>query len=129
MIIVNEFRATKGEYVDALVALVESDIQSVDTFLEILRFHYKQESRKTTAGRIAEHLGYKNANGVIGMLAKFIGKQLNFDKKLPKRLDGSTQWYRVISFGRSGSSETLDNHFEYEMIPELAEALEHLGLV
>jgi len=129
MIFTNEFRVTKDEYIDALIALMKSESRAADLYLEILRFQYKQESMKTTAGRVAKHIGHKSANGTYGRLAKFIGKELGLEAALPKRLDGSIQWYRVISRGRAGSYDTIDNHFEYQLIPELAEALEDLKLV
>lgn len=128
MIFTNDFKATKDEYVNALKALIDSDSPSVELYLDILKFQYHQESMKTTAGRIAAHVGYKSANGIYGKLAKSIGVKIGISHALPKRLDGSTQWYRVISIGRAGSSDTLDNHFEYQLRPELAEALEYLGL-
>ncbi|ENC6724225.1 hypothetical protein [Vibrio harveyi] len=129
MIFTNDFRATKEQYIGALEALISSDSPSVGLYLDILKYHYNQESRKITTGRLATHLGYKSANGIYGKMAKFFAMHLGMDEKLPKRLDGSTQWYRVISIGRAGSMDTIDNHFEYELIPELAEALEELSLV
>lgn len=129
MIFRNDFKTTKQQYVNVLIGLLNSSSPAAELYLRILKLQYYEPSRITNSMRLAKFLSIRNANGVYGKLSKHFAVSLGLAGKLPKRLDQSVQWYRAISIGRSASATTLDSLFEYELRPELAEALEELEVV
>ena len=94
----------------------------------MLKAHYKAINHTITSTRLAGAAGYKGyqaANLWYGKLGKSIGVALG---TTPDRTynDGTPIWTFIIADGwRTG----YEDEWEWEMRPELATALEILGLV
>src|SRR5205085_5833931 len=91
----------------------------------MLRAQYYAPNRTTTAPQLAKAVGYSTfsvANLQYGKLGRLIATSL--DRKPTLRLDGTYQWWKVLSSGKSG-----DTGFQWTMLPELATALEELEVV
>lgn len=122
--------ASQDAYQKALVFLSHEGFFNDNKFLEMLQAQYRQPRRAITATNMAKEVGYKTYNGAnlnYGKLAKKIAQELGYQP--PRAPSGEPQWYTTLSTVNLPSNDTVDGHYEFVMIPELADALEKLGWV
>lgn len=105
-----------------------TDIELSVGQLAIFRVHYGAPDRRITMSKLAEAVGYKNyraANlqyGKLGkQIAKFLGEEPDY-----RHADGSPVWLFMLAEGWKNASS---GEWEWQMWPELAQALEELNLV
>ena len=103
------------------------NIKRTDHRVKMLRFHYSMPERTVTATQMAHVMGYedhKNANLQYGGLGREVGKKLV--------ALGSVIGEKLLEYGPISTLVTLDkrdNEWHWIMRPEVALALEILGLV
>lgn len=102
------------EYIAAFRA-VASDL--TDSYLEILRVHYRAPGRTVTATQLSRAMGYRNYRGAnlhYGKLGGLVGRRLGWRPKMQLKV--------LVSFEKPG------NEWHWIMRPQVARALEELGL-
>jgi hypothetical protein len=90
--------------------------------LLLLQSHYRAPGHTTTARRLAEQVGFANWRGLnaqYGGLAKQLGEALGVE------INGESV-YILATFRREAGVE--DNEIQFIMRPQVAQALEALGL-
>lgn len=93
----------------------------------MLLAHYNAPDRRITMSRLAEAVGYPNhsaANLQYGILAKKLCLAMN-DQPDDHYKDGSPFWLSIIAEAWKNKA----GEFEFQMWPEVAEALERLEMV
>ena len=112
-----------ADYVKALKALGS---QVKETHLRLFRAHYGAPNLAATAKQLAEWAkiegGYTQVNLLYGRLGHSLCDELGIKPEL--RPDDTHRWWSVWSSGWQDSSG-----FIWQMLPEVAEALEKLGWV
>jgi hypothetical protein len=96
--------------------------------LAMVRVHYGAPDRRITMSKLAEAVGYKNyraANLQYGKLGKQIAQFLSEEPDY-RNADGSPVWLFMLAEGWKSASS---GEWEWQMWPELAQALEELNLV
>lgn len=114
---------TTSEYEKAL-----KSINIPDSYMAMLKAHYSAPNRTITVTELAKAAGYPTfgtANLHYGTLGKNIGSEICF-KPTVFRKDKTPIWTFVLAEGVIGKES---KQWEWTMRPELAEALENLGLV
>lgn len=93
--------------------------------LRLLIEQYRFPDGACTSGQLAEAVGYqgKDANLQYAALGRRIADHLNYEPDT-RDDDGSTRWWSVLSTGHD-----RDDRFIWTLRPEVAFALEALGLV
>ncbi|BCR04290.1 hypothetical protein DESUT3_13590 [Desulfuromonas versatilis] len=113
---------TVDRYNRALVDMGLTDKQK-----EMLTAHYSAPDRRITMTRLAETVGYQNyaaANLQYGKLAKKLCQVMDAEPD-DRYKDGSPFWLSIIA----EAWKNKDGEYEFQMWPELAEALEAMGMV
>jgi putative restriction endonuclease len=111
-------------YADGLASIRAhiSDMQ-----MRLLKAQYFAPERKATATELAKlaqvEVGYPVVNSQYGRLGRKFCEETGFDPDV--RPDGTFRWWAVWSLGYNVSGRG----FVWEMLPEVAEALETLGWV
>jgi len=108
-------------------ALIMSKKKMHKKHYEMLEVQYWSPNRTITAGHLAKSVGYTNfssANLHYGKLGRLLSDSLEILPK--KRKDGTYSWWRILSSGKYNSDKS---NFLWTMHPELAKALEELGIV
>lgn len=123
--------ADRSKYVDALLKVRNSGKLRNSKFLEMLQAQYAMPRHTITATKLAEAVGFKNysaANLQYGLLGHAVSDALGL---APPNHENSNapMWFWTLSTGNRPSSETLDQHFEFVMRPELVAALEAMKWV
>jgi hypothetical protein len=124
-------------YLDAFIALGKIP----EGYEAMLRAHLQAPDHLISATQLAEAAGYENYNAAnlhYGLLGKRIGDEIGFIP--PRRVDGSEIWTCVLArapdvgtdFPETSLAEALDRavdagHFEWQLRPQVAEALRALG--
>lgn len=114
--------ATIDQYKIGLLDLNVSGSQ-----LAMLEAHYCASDRRITMTKLAKAMGYQNyagANLQYGKLAKKLCETMATDPD-ERYKDGSPFWLSIIA----ECWKNNDGEYEFQMWPELAEALEELSLV
>ena len=96
---------------------------------DILRAQYFSEERKITSSKLAQAVGYANYNAAnlqYGLLGHEMADLLNY--KPPKWKSGEPMWYWALSVTSQLGSDS-EGHYEFEMRPELAKALQEMNWV
>jgi hypothetical protein len=112
------------EYIDAFKAIM-SDIH--DGQFAMLKAHYHAPDRTMTATQLADaagYAGYTSANLQYGKLGDKLNAELNMD--LPKNMNGTRIATFVLADGERIEGDEREWH--WTMRPEVAEAVEYLGL-
>jgi hypothetical protein len=112
------------EYIDAFNAIM-SKIH--DGQFAMLKAHYHATDRTMTATQLAEaagYAGYESANLQYGKLGDKLNAELNMD--LPKNMNGTRIATFVLADGQRIAADEREWH--WTMRPEVAEAVEYLGL-
>lgn len=94
---------------------------------EMLIAHYLAPDRRITMTRLAAAVGYPSycaANLQYGKLAKSLCQAMEAEPD-DRYKDGSPFWLSIIA----EAWKNMDGEYEFQMWPELAEALETLNLV
>ncbi|WP_319574233.1 hypothetical protein [uncultured Desulfobacter sp.] len=97
-----------------------------DNEVAILRAHYRAPDRRITMGKLAEEVGLKNysvSNLIYGKLAHKLCDQMNAEPDDSFK-DGRPFWLSIIA----EAWENKEGKYEFQMWPELAEAMEELSL-
>lgn len=113
---------TVDRYSAALKSLGLTDKQQA-----MLKAHYRAPDRRITMTRLAAAVGYPNyaaANLQYGKLAKRLCQAMAAEPD-DRYKDGSPFWLSIIA----EAWKNKDGEYEFQMWPELAEALETLNLV
>ena len=113
-----------------------------DSYVAMLRAHLHAPDRLISATKLAEaagYAGYEGANLHYGKLGERVAEEIGFVP--PIREDGTKIWTCTIARDRSLDTEFPDtsmleallrnvdtHHFEWQMRPQVAEALRSLGL-
>ncbi|MDP5215579.1 hypothetical protein ORJ66_21275 [Pseudoalteromonas tunicata] len=122
--------ASSEEYIEALLKLRDSKRLRNTKFLEMLKAQYSMPNHTITATQLAEAVGFQNYNATnlqYGTLGKEIAGFLSYIP--PKRKNGESIWFWVLSSGNDASDETMNGHYEFVMRPELVQALETMKWV
>jgi putative restriction endonuclease len=91
---------------------------------EMLQAQYAAPNRTVTAPQLAKAIGYSSFSPVnlhYGKLGRLLAEELG---RFPKRYNGTIYWFFALSSGAHSKSGYL-----WTMRPELATALEELGIV
>ncbi len=113
---------TVERYKKGLIALNLSSKQ-----IEMLKAHYSAPDRRITMAKLSYAVGYKKysaSNLHYGMLAKKLCIAMNTEPDDFYK-DGSPFWLSLLA----EAWRNKDGEYEFQMWPELAEALTELGLV
>jgi len=114
------------EYIDAFRANL-GDIHEGQ--LKMLQAHYKAPNRMLTATQLADAAGYKkfnSANLQYGLLGEMLNEELCME--LPQHENGAAIQTFVLATGTEEAT-SIDEQWLWIMRPEVAEAIEHLGLL
>ncbi len=98
-----------------------------DSYLAMLKAHYFSPNMSITATELAIAGNYKNwssANLHYGLLSKRLYEEIPV--RLPVRADG-TQIY-TFALATAGELSETEKQWQWKMRPEVAHAIEHLGL-
>jgi len=98
-----------------------------DSHISMLKAHYHAPNQEITATALAAAVGYANygaANLQYGTLGKNLYEELPII--LPKRSDGSLIFTYMLATG--GDQDSSEEFWVWKMRPEVASAIEHLGL-
>ncbi len=98
-----------------------------DSYVAMLKAHYRAPNRTITATQLSEAGGYQNwgaANLHYGMLGKRLYEHIAID--LNKREDGTLVYTGMLA--TEGVLSDEESHWQWVMRPELAHAVEQLGL-
>lgn len=110
-------------YVTGLTAIRD---KVSDSQIRLLLVQYAAEERSVTASRLADLAGIKGGHSVVNLLYGRLGHtfcdELGIEPEL--RPDFTHRWWSVWSKGWD-----TDGGFVWQMLPQVAEALEHLGWV
>lgn len=118
----NEAPPASSDYFNVLSQLRDKLSGAQST---ILKAQYASPGRAVTSQQLCNALGYGGigaSNLAYGNLGKLLASQLGFS--VEDRPDHRPGWWRVLSTG-DGAGE----HFTWIMRPQLASALEQLGIV
>lgn len=123
---------TKEEYIKALLSVRDKGLLRNTKYLDMLRAHYKFENQTITAGKLADEVCYPNyntANMHYGKLAHHIADELSFIP--PRRITGDKEpiWLLTICSFNRPSEKTIDENWEFVMLPEFLAALEEMKWV
>lgn len=122
------FDITPVQFVEILTSFREDkSLKNQNGFL-MLRANYEADDMEISTGRLAKAVGYDNyntANEQYGSFAHKICDELGF--KPQTRSDGSPIWTDVLC--TSSVKRDSNGHFQWKLRPEVAEALEQMGLV
>jgi predicted HNH restriction endonuclease len=118
----NENPPTAADYLNAI-----SDLKNVfnDAQTKILVTQYSRPGRAVTSQQLRDALGYTGiaaSNLAYGTLGKLVAERLMFS--VADRSVNRPGWWRVLSTG-----DGAGDHFTWIMRPQLASALEHVGIV
>ena len=112
------------EYVRAFQNILQS---LPDSYLRMLKAHYKAPNRTITSTQLAEACEFHNYNAAVlhyGTLGSRLYEQLPI--KLPTHKDGKLIYtFMLATEGDSGQDKT---EREWKMRPEVADAIAQLGL-
>lgn len=126
LVAISRGRSPKAEeYIAALRAIQD---KLSDGHLAMLKAHYHAPGRRMTATELALAAGYANysaANLQYGLVGKAIYEEVPLE--LPKRSDGSPIY--TFTLATQGDPSAEEEHWIWEMRPELAHAIEQLGLM
>jgi len=113
------------EYVIAFQAIIE-DLS--DSHVAMLKAHYLAPNRERTATQLAEAAGY-SSYGAVNLQYGMVGKKLNEELpiKLPEREDGTPIY--TYALATAGDRSGKEAHWAWKLRPEVAHAIEKLGLV
>lgn len=115
---------TAEEFAEALTAIKPSNTQ-----WSMLKAHYNAPGKKLTSTQLATVAGYQHlsvANIQYGVLGHKLSDYLDYEP-LGKYKNGDPLWITILVNHTGESFEDDTDHFEHEMRPELAEALEMIG--
>ncbi|MFT5730218.1 MAG: hypothetical protein ACI8PB_004396 [Desulforhopalus sp.] len=116
------------QFKDILATLQQDkSLKNQNGFL-MLRANYEADDMEISTGRLAKAAGYDNyntANEQYGSFAHKICDELGFNPQ--KRSDGSPIWTNVLC--TSSAKKDSNGHFQWKLRPEVAVALEQMGLV
>lgn len=118
--------ATAEQYKAALLS-VRDKVSDINSFLALLRAHYRAPNHTISMGRLAQEVGYPNyssANLQYGILAHHVTDALRIT--LPPVPGGNPHWWRTLGYGNEGAPVTDDGHYEWIMRPELVQALHEM---
>lgn len=93
----------------------------------ILQMQYAAPNHTVTAPQLAAAVGLKSfypINLHYGKLGRLLAEQINLSKRVKSPRTGNLGWYRILSSGEWGK-----DGFQWVMYPELAKALEEIGIV
>jgi len=110
------------QYVLAFQKILETLPHS---YLQMLKAHYHAPNRTVTLGQLAEAGSFANYNAAVlhyGKLGGRLYEQLPI--KLPRHKDGKLMYTHMLAEGDVGEEE----HRQWKMRPEVAAAMEQLGL-
>lgn len=98
-----------------------------DSYLAMLKAHYCADNRTITATNLAKACGYKNWNPV-NLHYGLLGKRLN--EELPIQLEKYPNGKPIQTFAlaTAGDRSQEEAHWQWVMRPEVARAMEQLGL-
>lgn len=122
--------ASSEQYISALLKLRDSKRLRNTKFVDMLKAQYAMPNHTITATQLAEAVGFHNYNATnlqYGTLGKEIAGYLSYEP--PKRGNGESIWFWVLSSGNEASESTMDGHYEFVMRPELVQALETMRWV
>lgn len=112
----------------ALEELKQDQSRKIQNGFHMLRANYEAEDMEISTGRLAKAAGYNNyntANEQYGSFAHKICDALGYTPQT--RPDGSPIWTDVLCI--SSEKKDSNGHFQWKLRPEVAEALEQIGLV
>lgn len=122
--------AKSEEYIDALLKLRDLKRFRNTKFVHMLKAQYSMPNHTITATQLAEAVGFQNYNATnlqYGTLGKEVARHLGYEP--PKRSNGESIWFWMLSSGNEASGSTMDGHYEFVMRPELVKALETMNWV
>jgi len=120
--------ATVEQFKRALLSLRDKGLP--DTHLTMLRAQGKAEDATITCTKLAEAAEYENYNAAAlqyGTLAFNLGAFIDYTP--PKRKDGTSMWWTVLSYSIDEKAEPETGHFQFVMRPELLTALREMKWV
>jgi len=120
------FSSTK--IAEALAILQQSPSKKIDNGFLMLLANYEADNMEISTTRLGKAVGYDNyntANEQYGSFAHHICDELGYTPEL--RGDGSPIWTFVLC--EEGAVNDNLGHFQWKLRPQVAEALESLGLV
>jgi predicted HNH restriction endonuclease len=114
-----------AEYARAIAATLERSVNApiIEMEREILRLNYQSPGRSLSRTELSARLGYSKpaaSNLSYGGLAKEIALQLGVEQVGKSRTD----WWKVLA-----TREASNEGFAWKLRPQVASALEQLGLV
>jgi len=103
------------------------DLELSESQLAMLEAHYRAPDRRITMTKLAKTMGYKNYGGANLQYGKLAKKLCETMATVPdeRYKDGSPFWLSIIA----ECWKNNDGEYEFQMWPELAEALKELSLV
>lgn len=113
---------------EVLSVLKQSSSKKIDNGFLMLRANYEADNMEISASRLGKAAGYDNynsANEQYGSFAHNLCDELGYTPEL--RIDGSPIWTSVLC--EESSEKDSEGHFQWRLRPQVAEALEHLGIV
>jgi hypothetical protein len=113
-----------SEYIRAFQRILE---ELPDSYLDMLKAHYVAPNRTITATDLAIAGHYKNwssANLHYGLFGKRLYEELPI--RLPARADGTLIF--TCALATEGDLEKAEGQWQWKMRPEVASAIEQLGL-
>jgi hypothetical protein len=119
---------TADEYRQAL----DKALKPNSRLWEMLKAHYKAPGSKMSSAQLAEAAGYKDfsaTNSQYGKLGRDICEDLNVNPPGTYPESGEPLWITILVKEGTTARDLDTDHFLHEMRPEVAEALELLGIV
>ena len=113
---------------EALSTLQQSTSKKIANGFRMLQANYEADNMECSTARLAKAAGYDNyntANEQYGSFSHAICEALGYNPKV--RPDGSPIWTDVLC--EESSEKDSQGHFQWKLRPQVAEALENLGLV
>jgi predicted HNH restriction endonuclease len=113
---------------EALATLQQSSSKKIDSGFLMLCVNYEADNMEISTSRLGKAAGYDNyntANEQYGSFAHVICDELGYTPKL--RDNGKPIWTSVLC--EESSEKDNQGHFQWKIRPQVAEALEDLGIV
>ena len=123
-----EYPFTPTQLAGAFATLMQDISKKTENGFLMLKANYEAENMEistTRLGRVAGYTNHNTANEQYGSLAHRVCDLLGYTPN--QRVDGSPIW--TLVFCKESTEKDNLGHFQWKLRPQVAEALESLGLV